>query len=161
MQNLMPIFFNNLFLGIFSFYLIMLLMSTAKGRKSMTAIETVVLIQWQWVSDGGSIDIYRNVTAQRGGNERERERELISKLINNNNLINYMKYINKVWIFNSGDYWMGYHVYVCLHEWMPYGISFLHTWPLDPILRDKEMRGGVTECMAFLVLPKLLTHQNW
>lgn len=41
----MPIFFNNLFLGIFSFYLIMLLMSTAKGRKSMTAIETVVLIE--------------------------------------------------------------------------------------------------------------------
>lgn len=41
----MPIFFNNLFLGIFSFYLIMLLLSTAKGRKSMTAIETVVLIQ--------------------------------------------------------------------------------------------------------------------
>lgn len=38
----MPIFFNNLFLDIFIFYLIMLLMSTAKGRKS---IETVVLIQ--------------------------------------------------------------------------------------------------------------------
>lgn len=75
MQKLMPIFFNNLFLDIFIFYLIMLLMSTAKGRKSMTAIETVVLIQWQWVSDGGSIDIYRNVTAQRGGNERERERD--------------------------------------------------------------------------------------
>lgn len=30
MQNLMPIFFNNLFLDIFIFYLIMLLMSTAK-----------------------------------------------------------------------------------------------------------------------------------
>lgn len=40
----MPIFFNNLFLDIFIFYLIMLLMR-AKGRKSMTAIETVVLIQ--------------------------------------------------------------------------------------------------------------------
>lgn len=49
---------------------------------------------------------------------------------------------------------------------MQYGISFLHTWPLDPILRDKEMSGGVTECMAFLVLPKLLTdsyiqYTNW
>lgn len=30
MQNLMPIFFNNLFLDIFIFNLIMLLMSTAK-----------------------------------------------------------------------------------------------------------------------------------